>query len=113
MQIIEVSDLGVRSAFMGLRRADGELTFRLFPMIHVAEPSFYADVARRLAACDVVFLEGIKFHRGRYLLPLARAIARSPASGSSPRRMPSTCILSRTRSSGPTSRRTSSTVSGG
>ena len=41
MQITEVSDLGVRSAFTSLRRADSALTFRLFPMIHVGEPSVY------------------------------------------------------------------------
>jgi hypothetical protein len=60
MQLIEVSDLGVRSAMIRLRRRDSPLRFVLFPMIHVGAPSFYTEVARRLRTFDLVVAEGIR-----------------------------------------------------
>src|SRR5919198_1888550 len=59
MQFIETSDLGVRSAVYSLRRADDPVEFRLFPMLHVGSKAYYAEVRRRLDACDVVFAEGV------------------------------------------------------
>lgn len=60
MQIIEVTDLAIRSAVITMRRKDTPLTFVLFPMIHVASPAFYAQVRSRLAACDLIVVEGIR-----------------------------------------------------
>jgi hypothetical protein len=64
VQLIEVSDLAVRSAEIWLRRRNTPMRFVLFPMLHVGAPSFYEEVTRRLQACDLVVTEGI---RGRSL----------------------------------------------
>jgi hypothetical protein len=60
VQLIEVSDLGVRSAMIRLQRRGTPLRFVLFPMIHVGAPSFYEEVARRLRTFDLVVAEGIR-----------------------------------------------------
>lgn len=60
MQIIEVSDLGVRSAVIWLQRRETPMRFVLFPMLHQGAPSFYEEVTRRLRACDLVVAEGIR-----------------------------------------------------
>jgi hypothetical protein len=60
VQIIEVSVSGVRSAALQLRRPETSLRFRMYPMIHVGLPSFYADVATRLRDCDLIVAEGIE-----------------------------------------------------
>ncbi|MFD0857065.1 hypothetical protein ACFQ07_32955 [Actinomadura adrarensis] len=59
MQIIEVTGFGVRSAVVTMRRKGTPLSFALFPMLHVASPSFYAQVRTRLENCDVIVAEGI------------------------------------------------------
>jgi hypothetical protein len=59
MQIVEVTDFAVRSAVLRLTRAGTPLRFELFPMIHVAEPAFFAAVAERLRRCDLIVAEGV------------------------------------------------------
>jgi hypothetical protein len=59
MQITEVTDLGLRSAAITLRRDATPMEFLLFPMIHIAEPAFYAGVRRRLSRCAVIVAEGV------------------------------------------------------
>jgi len=59
MQIIEVTDFGVRSAVIRLKRRATPLQFVLYPMIHVAEPTFFAAVADRLKRADIVVVEGV------------------------------------------------------
>ncbi|GAA1891587.1 hypothetical protein [Asanoa iriomotensis] len=59
MQIIEVTDLAVRSAVIRLRRPGTALRFVLYPMLHMAKPTFYSAVTRRLKAADVVVVEGV------------------------------------------------------
>ena len=59
MQIIEVTDLGVRSAVIRLRHRETALQFVLYPMIHMAKPAFYAAVTARLRQADVVVVEGV------------------------------------------------------
>ncbi|GIF75130.1 hypothetical protein [Asanoa siamensis] len=59
MQIIEVTDLAVRSAVIRLRRQGSALQFVLYPMIHMAKPTFYAAVAKRLRTADIVVAEGV------------------------------------------------------
>ncbi|MFF5171460.1 hypothetical protein ACFY3U_02355 [Micromonospora sp. NPDC000089] len=76
MQITEVSVLGLRSAVITLARPDSPLRFVLFPMVHFGLPSFYRQVADRLAACDLIVAEGydgaahlpavVQALRGRY-----------------------------------------------
>lgn len=59
MQFIESSVVGVRSAVITLTRRDGPLRFVLFPMVHVAERSFYDAVAARIRRdCALVVAEG-------------------------------------------------------
>jgi len=60
MQIIEVTGLGVRSAVITLRAPGTALRFRLFPMVHVASPVFYQQVALRLRDCDLIVAEGVR-----------------------------------------------------
>lgn len=59
VQIIEVTGFGVRSAVLRLRRRDSPLRFTIYPMIHMARPGFYADVAARLRTADLIVAEGI------------------------------------------------------
>jgi hypothetical protein len=59
MQIVETSTFGVRSVVFTLERPSAP-RFVLFPMVHVAEPRFYTEVATSLEACDVILLEGIR-----------------------------------------------------
>lgn len=60
MQVIEVTGYAVRSAVITMRRQDSPLRFVFFPMMHVASPTFYRQVATRLAACDLIVAEGIR-----------------------------------------------------
>jgi hypothetical protein len=59
MQIIEVTDLAVRSATLRLTRRDGPLQFEIYPMVHLAEPQFYAAVTQRLRQADLLVVEGV------------------------------------------------------
>jgi len=56
MQLIDVTDFGVRSAVVWLQRRETPLRFTLFPMVHLGTTAFYADVTRRLERCRVVVL---------------------------------------------------------
>jgi hypothetical protein len=60
MQIIEHSIAGVRSSVMTLRKPGSGIKFVVFPMLHVADPDFYAEVTRRLRDCDLIVAEGIQ-----------------------------------------------------
>ena len=59
MQITEVTGFAVRSAAITLRRDETPMQFALFPMLHFAAPSFYAQVRRRLRDCAVIVAEGM------------------------------------------------------
>lgn len=59
MDIIDVSDLGVRTAVVQLRRKGTPCRFTLYPMIHLGEPSFYQAVHARLARHDLIVEEGV------------------------------------------------------
>jgi hypothetical protein len=59
MQIVEVTDFAVRSAVLHLTRPGTPLRFEVFPMVHVAEPAFFAAVADRLRRCDLIVAEGV------------------------------------------------------
>ncbi len=60
MQIIEVTGYSVRSAVITMRRTGAPLEFVIFPMLHVASPTFYSQVRLRLRECDLIVLEGIR-----------------------------------------------------
>ncbi|WP_436532498.1 hypothetical protein [Actinoplanes sp. HUAS TT8] len=59
MQIVEFTELGVRSAVIRLRRRGTSMQFVLYPMIHMAAPGFYTAVTRRLRKADVIVAEGV------------------------------------------------------
>ncbi len=59
MQILEVTGYAIRSAAITMRRPETPLKFSLYPMVHFAAPSFYAEVRRRLRSCDLIVSEGV------------------------------------------------------
>jgi hypothetical protein len=60
MQIIEVTGYAVRSAVITMRRTGKPFEFVIFPMLHVASPTFYSQVRLRLRECDLIVVEGIR-----------------------------------------------------
>lgn len=60
MQIVEVTGYAVRSAVISIRRRGTPLEFVIFPMLHVASPTFYSQVRLRLRDCDLIVVEGIR-----------------------------------------------------
>ncbi|WP_217241601.1 hypothetical protein [Streptomyces sp. AC555_RSS877] len=62
MQIIEVTGYAVRSAVITMRQTGKPLEFVIFPMLHVASPTFYSQVRIRLRECDLIVMEGIRGH---------------------------------------------------
>jgi len=58
MQYIESSVIGLRSAVFTLARPETPLRFEVFPMVHVAEPDFYRQVADQAGECDLIVAEG-------------------------------------------------------
>jgi hypothetical protein len=58
MQYIEASVIGVRSAVITLKRRATPLRFALIPMVHVAEPDFYREVASLAGECALIVAEG-------------------------------------------------------
>jgi hypothetical protein len=59
MQFIESSIVGVRSSVLTLGRRASPMRFLLFPMVHVAERSFYEEVTARLRGCALIVAEGV------------------------------------------------------
>ena len=60
MQIVEVTDLaGLRVVMWPFRRRGTALSFLLFPMVHLGEARFYAEVTEHLRGCDLLVVEGI------------------------------------------------------
>lgn len=58
------------------RHRTAMLRFEIYPMVHVAEPSFYEDVAQRLTKCDVIFYEGVPSKHAASLTRPYRWLAR-------------------------------------
>ena len=67
MQFIESSVIGVRAACIRLSAGGKAPDVCLFPMIHIGAPAYYAEVRRRLSACDLVLFEGVRSFRARML----------------------------------------------
>jgi len=59
MQILENSVLGLRSARLLFEAPNRNLSLTLYPMVHVAEPEFFAQVFDQAYAADVILTEGI------------------------------------------------------
>jgi hypothetical protein len=58
MQYVEASVIGIRSAVITLKRRATPLRFVLLPMVHVAEPDFYREVAALAGECALIVAEG-------------------------------------------------------
>jgi hypothetical protein len=59
MDIIDASELGVRTVVLELRRKGTPCRFTIYPMIHIGEAAFYREVSARLATHDLIVAEGI------------------------------------------------------
>jgi hypothetical protein len=82
VQIVEATEGWVRVAELRLRRRGTPLRFVLYPMIHIGEPAFYAEVRRRLADVDLVVAEGVGGGRAvEGLTSVYRGLGEDPASG--------------------------------
>ncbi|MCE7009438.1 hypothetical protein LWC34_42480 [Kibdelosporangium philippinense] len=77
MDVVEAGALGVRSAVAQLVRRGTPLRFTIYPMIHLAEPAFYAEVSRRLRGHDLIVAEGIS--RAPSVNQLTKAYRRTAA----------------------------------
>ena len=75
MQFIEKNSFNVRSAVYRLKKDGASLEFLLFPMIHVGSKEFYDEVSQRLAACDLILVEGVN-SRKVHLLTLSYRIVK-------------------------------------
>ncbi|MEV0583178.1 hypothetical protein [Nonomuraea sp. NPDC050310] len=71
MRFIESNDLGIRSSVSTLRRPGTPMQFVLFPMVHIAQPAFYDEVATRLRGCGLIVAEGFPRPHMRRLRKLA------------------------------------------
>ncbi|MCK0169679.1 hypothetical protein MWU53_01270 [Aliiroseovarius sp. S1123] len=81
MQFIERSVLGVRSAVWTLESPQMGFRVMLFPMIHVAQPSFYAEVSKRLSQCDIILCEGVSSKFSKRLAQAYLQLTRNPRLG--------------------------------
>lgn len=81
MQFIERSVLGVRSAIWTFENSQMGYRILLFPMIHVAQPSFYAEVSTRLSQCDVILYEGVSGKLSKKLTRAYLQLTRNPRLG--------------------------------
>jgi len=77
MRAIDVREGRVQAAVFTMRRRGTPLRFVFFPMIHVATPSFYAEVRRLLTSCDLIVAEGVR-GRSRPLTALTLAYRLAP-----------------------------------
>ncbi len=60
MQLLDSSDLGLRSARLTFRSSNSPVTITLFPMVHLGGASFYDAVHKDAGAHDAMLLEGIR-----------------------------------------------------
>ena len=70
MQILESSELGLRSARVTLRSPLSPVEVTLFPMVHLGKPDFYREVYADALSHDLVLVEGVNS-------PASRRITRS------------------------------------
>lgn len=60
MQILEATMWGLRTARLAFRSTASTATITLFPMVHVGEERFYAEVYADAFGHDVVLVEGVR-----------------------------------------------------
>lgn len=76
MDIVEVGGMGVRSAVVEMRAKGSRCRFTLYPMVHLADTKFYAEIAERLAGHDLIVAEGVGASRSARLLTFTYRLAR-------------------------------------
>jgi len=76
VQIIEQTGFGVRSAVLTLESPAHQARFIVFPMLHLAMPSFYQAVRRGLQDCDQIVVEGVAGNRTRLMTLAYRTAGR-------------------------------------
>lgn len=59
MQLVEFSEVGVRSALVTLTNPHARLRWLLFPMVHLAPAAYYARVEERMRDCHFVIAQGL------------------------------------------------------
>lgn len=74
MQFIERNSFNLSSAIYYLERKEGGPRFTLFPMIHVGDKSYYAEIVRRLIECDLIISEGVSSKRAALLTTSYRIV---------------------------------------
>jgi hypothetical protein len=94
VQILEVTDLGLRSAAMRLHRRGTPMTFLVIPMVHMANAGFYRDVTRLLRDTDLIVAEGIrgKSTLGSVLTATYRVLGRRRATNLVEQEIPYTAL---------------------
>ncbi len=60
MQIIESTPFGLRSAIWTLSSNKHAPKIHVFPMIHLADKSFFEQVEEKATNCDLILTEGVK-----------------------------------------------------
>ncbi|HEY1179746.1 MAG TPA: hypothetical protein VGF17_26620 [Phytomonospora sp.] len=60
MEFVQADDLGVRTAVIPLRARGVALRFRLYPMVHLGTPDYYARVRADLRDCHMIVAEGVR-----------------------------------------------------
>lgn len=60
MQLLDSSDLGLRSARLTFRSTGSNVTVTLFPMVHLGGASFYDAVGKDAGAHDAILVEGLR-----------------------------------------------------
>lgn len=60
MQLLDSSDLGLRSARLTFRSSNSPVTVTLFPMVHLGGASYYDAVHKDAGAHDAMLVEGIR-----------------------------------------------------
>ncbi|MCJ8272785.1 MAG: TraB/GumN family protein [Psychrosphaera sp.] len=81
MQFLESSVLGLRSAFYELSSPDKKLKFLIFPMVHIGDPQYYANIDQRLDACDNVVYEGVKSTKSWFLVQSYKLVVKRKSLG--------------------------------
>jgi hypothetical protein len=59
VQIIEATEAGIRAVELRLQRHGSPLQFLLYPMMHIGQPEYYQEIARRLGQADLIVAEGV------------------------------------------------------
>ncbi len=76
MQIVSGNALDTRVAIYHFTKPQSPHQFITFPMIHIGEPQFYQEIARKLTQCDIVLYEGIASKTGVLSIKSYESIAR-------------------------------------